>query len=103
MKIKVNESTLIPRPETEELVEWILKENFNSVLDIGTGSGCIAIALAKYSNAEIYAIDMSADALKLAQENAILNNVNVLFNKQDIFEIKELNKFDLIVVILHMF
>ena len=45
-----------------------IKENFNSVLDIGTGSGCIVIALAKYSNAEIYAIDMSADALKLAQK-----------------------------------
>ena len=97
MKIKVNESTLIPRPETEELVEWILKENFNSVLDIGTGSGCIAIALAKYSNAEISAIDMSADALKLARENAILNNVNVLFNKQDVLEENELDKFDLIV------
>ena len=97
MKIKVNESALIPRPETEELVDWILKESFNSALDIGTGSGCIAVALAKYSNAEISALDISVDALRLAQKNAKLANVNVLFNQHDILQEKLFDKFDLIV------
>ncbi|MEC7863682.1 MAG: peptide chain release factor N(5)-glutamine methyltransferase [Bacteroidota bacterium] len=96
-KLKVNKDTLIPRPETEEIVDWVLKENFKSALDIGTGSGCIAIALAKYSNANISAIDISRDALKIAKENAILNNVKVVFTQQDIFQIKTLTKVDLIV------
>ena len=96
-KLKVNKDTLIPRPETEEIVDWVLKENFKSALDIGTGSGCIAIALAKYSNANISAIDISRDALKIAKENAILNNVKVAFTQQDIFQIRTLAKVDLIV------
>ena len=97
LKIIINMHTLIPRPETEELVEWVLKENFNSALDIGTGSGCIAIALAKYSNADISAIDVSEQALKIAKENAILNSVKVNWSQQDILEVKSLAKVDLFV------
>ena len=96
-KLKVNKNTLIPRPETEEIVDWALKESFESALDIGTGSGCIAIALAKYSNANISAIDISEDALKTAEENASLNNVKVAFSQKDIFKIKTLDKVDLII------
>ena len=56
LKIKVNEHTLIPRPETEQLVDWILKENFVVALDIGTGSGCIPIAFAKHTDSKVLAI-----------------------------------------------
>ena len=93
----VNEYSLIPRPETEELVDWILKEDFSSALDLGTGSGCIAIALAKQSNKDIFAIDISNKALEVAKENAILNKVKVHFSQQDIFQIDRLPKVDLIV------
>ena len=74
-----------------------MKEDFKSALDIGTGSGCIAIALAKYSNASISAIDISANGLKVAEENAILNNVKVVFIHQDILQTKTLPKVNLIV------
>ena len=73
---KVNQHTLIPRPETEELVEWVLNNSEfriqnSELLDIGTGSGCIAIALAKnLQNAKVSALDISDEALKLAKENA---------------------------------
>ena len=97
LKLKVNEYTLIPRPETEELVAWILQEDFKSALELGTGSGCIAIALAKFSNASISAIDISANGLKVAQENAILNNVKVVFTQQNILQTKILPKVNLIV------
>ena len=85
-KLKVNKHTLIPRNETEELVDWILKEKFKSALDIGTGNGCIAIALAMHSNAHISAIDISKSALKVAKGNVISNNVTVEFIQQDIFQ-----------------
>lgn len=82
----VNSSVLIPRPETEELVAWIL-ENINDkdkVLDIGTGSGCIPISLAKNSTAKVSAIDISDEALEVAIKNALLNEVEINFIQKDI-------------------
>ncbi|WP_347922176.1 peptide chain release factor N(5)-glutamine methyltransferase [Pontimicrobium sp. SW4] len=88
---KVNPSVLIPRPETEELVAWIINEHKNkegiSILDIGTGSGCIAITLAKnLPNAKVFALDVSENALKLAKQNAISNDVEVEFIEADILD-----------------
>ncbi|MBD0823120.1 peptide chain release factor N(5)-glutamine methyltransferase [Aestuariibaculum marinum] len=91
LPFKVNPYTLIPRPETEELVEWIIKhqpklnhETLN-ILDIGTGSGCIAISLAKnIPNAKVYALDVSPEALKMARQNAELNNVSIEFIEANI-------------------
>ena len=97
LKIKVNEHTLIPRPETEQLVDWILKENFVVALDIGTGSGCIPIALAKHTDAKVLAIDVSEDALLIAEENAKDNEVEIDFIHQDILQTNSLQKVDLIV------
>lgn len=95
LPIKVNEHTLIPRPETEELVEWIIKEyrSQNSeirILDIGTGTGCIAIALAKkLMNAKVYALDVSKDVLKVARKNAELNDVEIKFIEADILNVHQ--------------
>ncbi len=94
----VNENTLIPRPETEELVEWIIKStNYEiqstklRILDIGTGSGCIAISLAKnILNAEVSAIDVSEKALATAKKNAEINKVEVSFINIDILKINDL-------------
>ena len=97
LKFKVNKHTLIPRPETEELVDWILKEEFSSVLDIGTGSGCISIVLAKNTRAQISAIDISENALKVAKQNAKINGAEVNFIQQDILVASFLKKVDLIV------
>ena len=97
LKFKINEYTLIPRSETEELVDWILKEDFISALDIGTGSGCIAIVLAKNTNALITAIDVSEDALNVAKQNSIINKVEINFLHQDIFKTSILPQVDLIV------
>ncbi|WP_112379667.1 peptide chain release factor N(5)-glutamine methyltransferase [Flagellimonas maritima] len=136
LELQVNEHVLIPRPETEELVEWIisnsqversqnnieknhsdtersrsvistplndpflasLNERPLKILDIGTGSGCIAIALAKdLPNAQIYALDVSEKALKLARENAERNGVAVTFIKADILNFEPELEFDLIV------
>ncbi len=87
-KFLTNQHALIPRPETEELVDWIIKENHitnPSILDIGTGTGCIPISLkAEISEANCTAIDISEDALTLAQNNAIKNEVKVEFLKLDI-------------------
>ncbi|WP_223033238.1 peptide chain release factor N(5)-glutamine methyltransferase [Hanstruepera marina] len=85
LQFKVNEHTLIPRPETEELVEEIINTIILGgeikplkILDIGTGTGCIAISLAKtLKNAEVIAMDVSEEALKIAKENARLNDVNI--------------------------
>ena len=102
----VNENTLIPRPETEELVDWIIKESKAEshkskikILDIGTGSGCIAISLAKnIPNAQVYAIDVSEKALTIAQKNAERNHIEVTFLHQNILETEDLNQeFDIIV------
>ena len=100
MQLKVDERVLIPRPETEELVELILAENFEEnlkVLDIGTGSGAIALALAKNRPAwSVTAADISQDALDLASENAKNQKFNIFFKKSDCFaEISE--KYDIIV------
>ena len=106
LDFEVNENVLIPRPETEELVEWIINENANAdkskklkILDIGTGSGCIAVSLAKnLPNAEVYAIDVSKKALETAKRNAVNNNVEVTFMFQDILELEALKyNFDIIV------
>ena len=97
LKFKVNEHTLIPRPETEELVKWILQHEFTSALDIGTGSGCIAIALRKNKSAEISAIDVSESALLVAKENAKINEVEINFLLQDILKTTALPKVDVIV------
>ncbi|MET3979896.1 release factor glutamine methyltransferase [Mucilaginibacter sp. UYP25] len=105
----VNPATLIPRPETEELVEWVLesqKLEVNSqkpvsVLDIGTGSGCIAISIKKnLPKALVMAIDISADALHTAKQNAVINEVEVKFVLDDILNTKldiEDSKFDIII------
>ena len=97
----VDKNTLIPRPETEELVEWVLEEVIKlqscnvvklSILDIGTGTGCIPVSLAKNLNdVQISAIDVSSDALKIAKQNANLNNVDVSFFEMNILETENLN------------
>ena len=97
LKFNVNEHTLIPRPETEELVKWILQHEFTSALDIGTGSGCIAIALRKNKSAEISAIDVSESALLVAKENAKINEVEINFLLQDILKTTTLPKIDVII------
>jgi len=130
LDFEVNENVLIPRPETEELVEWIIQSQKVEVrsgklemgsgklgeeqsaklereqqirkiniLDIGTGSGCIAIALSKnLPNAEVFAVDVSEKALATAEKNAIINEVNVTFLKKNILETDDLEQqFDLIV------
>ncbi|MGC3978693.1 MAG: peptide chain release factor N(5)-glutamine methyltransferase [Paludibacteraceae bacterium] len=104
LNFNVNPSTLIPRPETEELIEWI-KTNVSSnlvekeVLDIGTGSGCIAVTLKKlFPNAGMTAMDISAEALVTAKQNAELNGVEIDFAQVDVLQIKKLNKkYDIIV------
>lgn len=101
-KFQVNKNVLIPRPETEELVEWIIKDfgkNENlKILDIGTGSGCIAISLAKNLKAEVSAFDISEEALSIAQKNADINKVKIDFQKVDILKTEELaERYDIIV------
>lgn len=104
LELQVNEQVLIPRPETEELVQWILNDcqieqsRDLKILDIGTGSGCIAIALEKHiPNAKVYAIDVSEGALEVARENANKNGVDVNFIEQDILNPKLELDFDIIV------
>ena len=106
LDFEVNSNVLIPRPETEELVEWIIKENSNNekhkelkILDIGTGSGCIAISLAKnLSKAQVFAIDVSEGALATAKRNATSNGVSVTFLHKNILETDDLMQvFDVIV------
>ena len=92
LKFNLSESVLIPRPETEELVEWIIKdhifiENEFKILDLGTGSGCISVSLARFlKKSRVYAVDLSDKALVQAHENAKLNNVEVIFEVCDILD-----------------
>lgn len=104
MEFKVAPGVLIPRPETEELVRWVLNDMEGEeglplkVLDLGTGSGCISVSLAKnLQKAKVVAVDISEGALKIARENALKNNVEIQFLRADIltFYIKE--KFDIII------
>jgi len=106
LKFKVDKRALIPRPETEILVEQALEQLKQmgivspKILDLGTGSGCIAVAIAKnLSRADVWASDISTAALQLAKENAILNNVEIKFIKSDIFDALKFknHKFDLII------
>ena len=106
LDFEVNPAVLIPRPETEELVDWIIKCNGAAqtskkikILDIGTGSGCIAISLAKnIPDAQVFAIDVSAEALATAQKNAEINKVQVTFINKNILETTDLEQqFDIIV------
>lgn len=107
LPIKVTPATLIPRPETEELVQWVIDNSHEklpnltklNVLDIGTGSGCIAISLAKYfKNASVSALDISEEAIVVAKENALLNDVAVNFQQADILAIKHLpQQYDIII------
>lgn len=122
LELQVNENVLTPRPETEELVQWILddcqmEEQIKSdaersrsvisttlndhslrILDIGTGSGCIAVALAKHlSNAKVFALDVSEGALNVARKNAASNGVDITFLHEDILDIELELDFDIIV------
>ena len=106
LDFEVNPAVLIPRPETEELVDWIIesqketaKDQNLRIIDIGTGSGCIAISLAKnIPNAQVTALDVSVAALATAQKNAEKNQVDVAFRNQNILEANDLQeKFDVIV------
>jgi release factor glutamine methyltransferase len=104
LNFSVNENVLIPRPETEELVQWIIDDNKNrldiQIIDIGTGTGCIAIALAKFlPNSVLTALDVSSSAIELAKINSAKNNIEVNFIVKDILDsnsfLKE--KYDIIV------
>jgi len=105
LKFYVNRNVFIPRPETEELVFWIVDRHKNRdsksrrILDIGTGSGCIAISLAfNIPDCEVSAFDISSEALDVARKNAIINNVNVDFFKEDVLNCTKLpKKYDIIV------
>tara|TARA_E500000318_G_scaffold61574_1_gene57133 strand:+ start:1868 stop:2743 length:876 start_codon:yes stop_codon:yes gene_type:complete len=112
LELEVNENVLIPRPETEELVQWILLDTEQSgrviersrndrslqILDIGTGSGCIAIALAKHlPNVKVFALDVSEGALNVARKNAASNGVDITFLHEDILNTELELDFDVIV------
>lgn len=100
LRFEVNENTLIPRPETEELVEWIIESQKSKVesqklaiLDIGTGSGCIPISLkANLPQANVSAIDVSENALEVAKRNAASNQVDIHFIQTNILEVEDLSQ-----------
>ncbi len=106
LRFEVNENTLIPRPETEELVEWIIESQKSEVqsrkleiLDIGTGTGCIPISVkTNLPQANVSAIDVSEKALEVAKRNAASNKVEINFIQTNILEVLDLNQnFDVIV------
>ena len=99
LRFEVNENTLIPRPETEELVEWILNSPIThhpspiTILDIGTGTGCIPISLkANLPQANVSAIDVSEKALEVAKRNAVSNKVEINFIQTNILEVEDLSQ-----------
>ena len=97
----VDENVLIPRADTEILVEEVISlanDDKNKILDVCTGSGAIAVSLAKYiKNSNVMALDISKEALKIAEKNAFNNNVNIKFIESDLFNNLEENDFDIIV------
>lgn len=101
---KVSPATLIPRPETEELVDWVLNEMKKQpqknwrVLDIGTGTGCIPITIKKeFPLAEVFAMDISTETLNIAKQNAENLNASVTFIEQNILSTKQLDSYDIII------
>ena len=100
LRFEVNENTLIPRPETEELVEWIIESQKSKVksqkfeiLDIGTGTGCIPISLkANLPHVNVSAIDVSEKALEVARRNAVSNKVEINFIQTNILEVEDLSQ-----------
>ena len=100
IQINVDQRCLIPRPETEYMIE-IIKNNISApkkILDVGTGSGCIALMMKKlFSDSEVHAVDISNDAITLAKENAEINNLEVNFYQSDLLTNVEKLDFDLIV------
>jgi len=106
LSFEVSQDVLIPRPETEELVDWILKDCKDRnererlrILDIGTGSGCIAISLAKnLANATVHAMDISQEAIRIAKSNAVKNNVEIHFISENVLKLKKLDDYYDIVV-----
>ncbi|CAM1370323.1 peptide chain release factor N(5)-glutamine methyltransferase [Tenacibaculum xiamenense] len=104
LPFNVNSNTLIPRPETEELVQWIIEESSSfgkeiKILDIGTGSGCIPISLkVNLPSAKVSTIDISSEAIQIAKQNALINNVEIEFINSDILQNKSLpDNYDIIV------
>lgn len=95
LNLKVTPSVLIPRPETEELVNWVIDETeceSCNILDIGTGSGCIALAIKNEMKiAEVSGVDISEKALEIAKQNAVLNNLNINFFQTDILNWENYN------------
>ena len=100
-RFKTDRRALIPRPETEELVQMVLQQDLKTsskILDIGTGTGCIAISLALASKSTVYAVDVDKDSLELAKENSNALNANVRFILSDFLKMQlELPKLDIIV------
>jgi release factor glutamine methyltransferase len=104
LRFLVNEQVLIPRPETEELVQWVINDWLGktpcTILDVGTGSGCIAISLSKnLPDASVSAIDISIDAINTAKRNALINEAAVNFKICDILHpnVDEFSMFDILV------
>ncbi|WP_316760498.1 peptide chain release factor N(5)-glutamine methyltransferase [Pedobacter aquatilis] len=101
LPFKVTSNVLIPRPETEELVDWVInhvKDKKESLLDIGTGSGCIPIVLKKHlPHLDVSSIDISSEALKVAAENAQLNKISINLIEADILKYSTDKMYDVIV------
>ena len=101
LKFYINNNVLIPRPETEELVTHVIEREkgnkIKKILDIGTGSGCIAISVKKNINSEVHAIDISDEAIKVAKENSLNLSQEVRYYNQSLETYNPIEKFDLII------